>query len=54
VSDHDKNASLREAEDDEVLALRDVWLSRLMFNMFVGWAPETRTFPEFLEAHGVR
>jgi hypothetical protein len=46
--------TLREAEDDEVRELRDLWLSRLMFNSFVGWEPETRTFPEFLEAHGVR
>ncbi len=30
-------------EDD----LRSLWLSRLMFNMFVGWAPETRTFEQF-------
>lgn len=27
--------------------LRGLWLSRLMFNQFVGWPPETRTFEEF-------
>lgn len=33
--------------------LRELWLSRLMFNMFVGWELETRTFEEFALAHGV-
>jgi len=37
--------------EQEVLELRDVWLSRLMFNAFVGWAPETRSFEEFLADH---
>lgn len=40
-----------EPGDDELLELRDVWLSRLMFNMFVGWAPETRSFEEFVRDH---
>jgi hypothetical protein len=42
-----------EERDAEVLALRDIWLSRLMFNVFVGWPPETRSFDEFLAAYGV-
>ncbi len=38
-------------DDQEVRALRDLWLSRLMFNQFVGWAPETRSFEQFLDDH---
>lgn len=36
--------------DDEVDDLRDLWMSRLMFNPMVGWAPETRSFDEYVEA----
>jgi hypothetical protein len=36
---------------DEMNELRGVWLSCLMFNRFVGFAPETRSFEEFLESH---
>lgn len=36
--------------DEEIDAARGVYLSRLMFNQFVGWSPETRSFDEFLEA----
>lgn len=37
-----------EARLDE---LRGVWLSRVLFNPFVGWAPETRSFDQFLDDH---
>lgn len=36
-------------ELDELDELRGVWLDRLMFNMFVGWPPETRSFEQFAE-----
>jgi hypothetical protein len=39
----------RDDYEDE-RELRGVWLSRLMFNPFVGWPAETRTFEEFVEA----
>jgi hypothetical protein len=46
-----------DLSDEEVLELRDVWLSRLMFGWMLPFelAPayvETHTFSEFLEAHG--
>lgn len=52
-------APLREATDEELVELRDLWLSRLMFGGLVEPAlqplmTETRTFEQFLEAHGVR
>ena len=36
--------------DEELREWRDVWLSRVMFNEFVGWPRETRTFDEYLQA----
>ncbi len=37
-----------ELSDDDERELLGLWLSRLMFNPFVGWPPETRSFEEFL------
>jgi hypothetical protein len=34
-------------DERELLGL---WLSRVMFNSFVGWPAETRTFEEFVAA----
>ena len=39
--------------EHELDELRGLWLSRLMFNPFVGWAPETRPFEQFAAEHGV-
>ncbi len=44
----DREQTRRERE------LRGLWLSRLMFNMFVGWPPENRSFEEFLADHAVK
>jgi hypothetical protein len=43
----DSNPRKRPDEDDE-RELLGLWLSRLMFNQFVGWPPETRSFEEFV------
>ena len=34
--------------DEDLRELRDLWMSRVMFNQFVGWPPETRSFDEFV------
>jgi hypothetical protein len=44
------DVSTTEADDRE-RELRDLWLSRVMFNPFVRWPAETRTFEEFVAAH---
>jgi hypothetical protein len=41
-------------DDERERELRGLWLSRLMFNPFVGWAPETRSFEEFVAIHEAR
>lgn len=46
-----------EAGSDEELALRGVWLSRVMFGWMLDPAlafNETRSYEQFLEARGVR
>ena len=45
MSEHEQD----EIEERELLGL---WLSRVMFNMFVGWPAETRSAEEFLADHG--
>jgi len=44
----DRDVEARELTDEETREHRDVWLSRMMFNQFVGWPPETRSFDEYL------
>lgn len=39
-------------ETEELDELRYLWLSRLMFNSFVGWPPEKRSFEEFVRDCG--
>lgn len=34
--------------DERERELLGLWLSRRMFNQFVGWPAETRTFEEFV------